>query len=471
MNPKLLKIYSRIPFPLRGMAASAWGYYLRSWRYGRETEKLVKEALARESWTSKEWHVWQQKKLLEVLREAVTHVPYYRDYWKQRKGSGENAVWEKLENWPILTKEIIRQNPSAFLSEKSSHKKLYKENTGGTTGTPLNLWFEKSAVREWYALFEARWRRWNGVSLADRWAIIGGQQIAAGRTKPPFWVWNSAFQQLYVSSYHLFPEVVCECLNVMKRREIRYLMGYSSAIHFLALEIIRQQIVPPSLKVILTNAEALLPEQRMTIEKAFQCPVRETYGMSEAVAAASECSHHRLHLWPEAGYLEVVDGKGVKTEPGVTGDFVCTGFINGAMPLIRYAVGDRGSLSQGTSDGCACGRGLPLLGSLEGRTHDLVTLKDGRQVWYFPTIYLGLPIREAQVIQEEFDVFRILLSSERPLREAEEKLLLERFQARTGTTDVKIEYCTLIPREKNGKFRAVISRVKDSGRGTSGAPA
>lgn len=452
-----MKIYSQMPFPLRGAAASLWGYYLCSWRYGSETERLVEETLARESWTHEQWKNWQRTRLLEVLRRAAGDVPYYRDYWSHEK----SGSWERLENWPILTKEEIRKTPRAFISEKSRQERLYGEQTGGTTGTPLNLWFDKKAVRQWYGLFEARWRRWYGVSRNDRWAIIGGQQVAAGLKKAPFWVWNAGLRQLYISAYHLFPEVTGSCLDAMKHAKVRYLIGYTSAIHFLASEIIRQNFSPPSLKVIITNAEPFSSEQRAVIEKAFQCPVRETYGMSETVAAASECDHKSLHLWPEAGYLEVIDNKGSEVAPGEIGEFICTGFLNEAMPLIRYAVGDRGSKRDPAfENGCACGRGLPLLGAVQGRTHDIVTLKDGRQIWYFNPVFAGIPIREAQVIQEEPDIFRILISSERPLEESEEKIILERFQARAGSVSVNIESCPYIPRDKNGKFRAVI--VKNS---------
>ena len=50
-----LKIYHRLPCPLRVLAADARGYYLRWWRYGPETERLVEEALERETWSPERW--------------------------------------------------------------------------------------------------------------------------------------------------------------------------------------------------------------------------------------------------------------------------------------------------------------------------------------------------------------------------------------------------------------------------------
>ena len=48
-----------------------------------------------------------------MLHRAATRVPYYRDYWTERRRGGDTASWEVLENWPILNKEILRQNARA----------------------------------------------------------------------------------------------------------------------------------------------------------------------------------------------------------------------------------------------------------------------------------------------------------------------------------------------------------------------
>jgi phenylacetate-CoA ligase len=122
------------------------------------------------------------------------------------------------------------------------------------------------------------------------------------------------------------------------------------------------------------------------IEAAFGCRAVETYGMGEAVAAASECEKGSMHLWPEYGIVEVVDG-----------EFICTGLLNADMPLIRYRVGDRGTISD---EKCACGRNLPIVESIEGRSDDVLYAADGREVGTIgPVFSKNLPILEAQVVQ------------------------------------------------------------------------
>ena len=110
----------------------------------------------------------------------------------------------------------------------------------------------------------------------------------------------------------------------MERYKIRYLFGYTSALHALAQGAASVDFGRLELAVAITNAEPVLDYQREAIAGAFACPVRETYGMSEIVAAAGECEAGRLHLWPEVGWLEVREG----TDPvsrGRSGEFISTG--------------------------------------------------------------------------------------------------------------------------------------------------
>ena len=191
------------------MAASLRGLSLRRWRYGPETERLIAEAFEREHWSAEQWKLWQQKRLADVLERAATLVPYYREYWLQRRRRGDQSSWEVLENWPILKKEVLRENPLGFVADDCDVRRMYREHTSGTTGKPLNLWWTRQTVRAWYALFEARVRMWHGVSRNDNWAILGGQLVTPFRqSQPPFWVWNATSHQLYMSSYHLSPDYI-----------------------------------------------------------------------------------------------------------------------------------------------------------------------------------------------------------------------------------------------------------------------
>ena len=400
MNSLALRFYHALPNAGRSFAAGLHGRRLNSWRYGPETDGLVEQALSRDRWTPEQWQVWRTERLAYVLHRAATRVPYYRALWSARRQRGDGASWEYLEHWPILEKTALRENPLAFVADDCDVRRMYREGTSGTTGKPLTLWWSRETSRAWFALLEARARVWNGVSRHDRWAILGGQMVTPfDRTSPPFWVWNGAMNQLYLSSFHLSPDFLPSYIDALCRYRVRYLLGYSSCLYLLANAVLRSGRRDVAMQVVIANAEGLHDFQRAAIAEAFQCPVRETYGMAEIAAAASECGAGALHQWPEAGIVEIAapDGR----ENGIAaGDLICTGLLNADMPLIRYRVGDAGAMATPRA-GCACGRRLPLFGPVHGRSNDLIVTRDGRRVYWLNPVFYGLPVQEAQIIQEK----------------------------------------------------------------------
>ena len=315
-------------------------------------------------------------------------------------------------------------------------------------------------MKLWYALFEARWRYWYGVSRHDRWAILGGQLVApVEQETPPFWVWNAGLNQLYMSTLHLAPRHIAAYLKALKEYKITYIWGYASSLHALAQMAAEQGLEPPALKVAISNAEALLPHQRESISGFFGCPVRNTYGMAEAVAAGSECEYGIMHTWPDAGIIEVLkDGSDQPVAPGGVGRLICTGLINKDMPLIRYEVGDRGALAA-TVARCACGRTLPVLEKIEGRTIDNIVTADGRRIFWLNPVFYGLPLREAQIVQESLEALEVKVVPASGYSSSDTETIITRLKERVGNMNVAVAIVEDIPRSANGKFRSVINKV------------
>ncbi|HTL94987.1 MAG TPA: hypothetical protein VL157_05555 [Gemmatimonadaceae bacterium] len=465
MNRRLVGLYHRLPTPARNAAAAMRGLYLRAWRYGPETDRMADEAIEREQWSAAQWAAWRSERLGTVLERAATRVPYYRDQWAARRRAGDRASWEVLENWPTLEKETVRQLGIGLLADDCDSRRMFHEHTSGTTGTSLDLWWSRVTVRAWYALFEARWRRWYGVTRHDRWAIIGGQLVTpVARRTPPFWVWNPALRQLYLSAYHLAPDLVPFYLDAMRRYRIRHLFGYSSALHALALGAGAGGATNLQLAVVTTNAEPLFPHQREAITAAFDCPVRETYGMAEIVTAASECAAGRLHEWPEVGIVECVATDAMLGDDESVGDLVCTGLLNDDMPLVRYRVGDRGAWDSDSSP-CGCGRTLPRIARLEGRADDTLFTRDGRAVGRMDPVFKSrAPVREAQIVQEALDRVRVRVVPADGYTSADGVAIAARIRDRLGDVVVTVDEVTEIPRTANGKLRAVICQLPESER-------
>ncbi len=192
------------------------------------------------------------------------------------------------------------------------------------------------------------------------------------------------------------------------------------------------------------------------IFQAFGCQFINTYGMSELVTAASECEYGRLHIWPEAGVAEILsDTEDIQLPMGETGRIICTGLLNTDMPLIRYEVGDRGTLDTGA---CNCKRNMQAFLKIEGRIDDVLITPDGRSVGRLdPVFKTDLDIREAQIVQESFDIVRLRFVPGPHFNNYDE--LVQRLQQRLGSMHVILEPVDKIPRGANGKFKAVISKV------------
>jgi phenylacetate-coenzyme A ligase PaaK-like adenylate-forming protein len=463
MRDSTLKLYHMLPAPARSVAASLRGLYLRTWRYGTETDRLVEEALERERWTPAQWHTWQEERLAYVLHRAATQVPYYREYWRMRRLGGDRSTCELLENWPILEKEPVRANARAFIADDCDPRLMFHEHTSGTTGKSIDVWWRLATVRQWYALFEARCRLWYDVSRHDRWAILGGQLVTpVHQSKAPYWVWNHSLNQLYCSSYHLSPQCMPSYLDALMQYRVRYVWGYTSALFELAQTALDTNHRGIKLAVSITNAEPVFDYQREAIEEAFACELRETYGMAEIVAAASECRSGRMHLWPEVGLVELLERE--SSNGHISGELVCTGLLNADMPLIRYRTGDSGVLPA-DHEQCMCGRTLPTIEKIEGRMDDLLYTPDGRRIGRLdPVFKKGIPIREAQVVQETLNRLRVRFVPAAEYTIDAGLRLIERLQARVGNMDIVLEEVDRVPRTSNGKFRAVVCNLSESER-------
>jgi phenylacetate-CoA ligase len=467
-----IKLFHMLPPPGRSAVASAKGLYLRSQRYGAESDRLTEEALDRELWSRERWDAWQADQLGRLLHRAATRVPYYREHWNERRRRGDQTSWEYLENWPIVEKDTVRERPLEFVADDRPASELVCSNTSGTTGKPMRVYQTRDVMRSWYALFEARWRRWSGLTRENRWAILGGQLVApVEQTRPPFWVWNAPMRQLYMSSYHLRPDLLEHYLDALEEYGIEYLWGYSSSLHALADSAIRAGRTPLTMRVVLTNAEPLHAYQRESIAAAFQCPVKETYGMEEMVAAAAECAEGALHLWPEVGIVEYqTDGR--FAAPGEVGDLLCTGLLNPDFVLIRYRVGDRGAAPM--EDGpCACGRHMRVIQCIEGRLDDLLFTRDGRRIGRLDPLFKDdIPLKEAQIIQETLDTICIRYVRAAGFTSQNEASIAARLRQRVGDVQVRFEPVAALERGPNGKLRAVVCKLpKDERQRLLGAKA
>jgi len=428
--------------------ASVKGYYLNKIRYDQHTQKRIDAYLERESWNKSDWSQWQKKRLQLILHEAKNNVPFYQNYWKGKKTESED-----LNNWPIITKEIINKSPQQFINTKFDIKSLFVDHTSGTTGTPFNIYMDYETVKEQYAFFQARVKEKFSIKLSDKWALIGAQRVTpVNRTSPPFWVYNYFGKQLYLSSLHISDSSALLYLKALRKYQPKYLIGYTNAINEIAAWM-NQNNMTFRMKAVITNAEPLYDFQKKNIESAFQCKTIETFGQAELVCFANTFPNGKMYESPDLGVSEVLE---LNLSPeGEYGKLIATGLLNKAMPLIRYDTNDMVSEIRDFPE-----NGLPEFGKILGRNDDILILNNGRKIVQIDGIFTSeLGMKYGQIIQLDYSDFRIKIVPDATWKPENKEKLKNNLRARLGEAQIRVEVCDSIDKTWAGKFRVIQSQI------------
>jgi len=213
---------------------------------------------------------------------------------------------------------------------------------------------------------------------------------------------------------------------------------------------------------IVATSMMLMDHERRIIEEVCGTPVTNRYGCEEVSLIACECERHDgMHLNADHAVVEFLRDDGSPCAPGEDGRIVVTELVNRGMPMIRYEVGDRGAPADRT---CPCGRGLPLMEGLSGRTADFLRAADGSRVAGISLIentLTGFPgIRQLQLVQErELAVDVNLVPQEGYGPETADRLVASLRAALGRDFAVDIRLVERISQERSGKYRFSICRI------------
>lgn len=446
------RIYTRI--------VSTALFPLQEWLKHHNTVAVRREMERSQWWPAAQILQWQIDRLRVFLCDVQNHVPYYHDLFA-RIGFDPREVTDLagLSRLPFLTKEVIRAQTEALKADNAQG--LARFNTGGSSGEPLIFYIGNERVSHDVA---AKWRatRWWGVDIGDPEIVVWGSPIELGSQDRVRQVRDKLMRTKLLPAFEMSADNLDEFVADIRAMRPKMLFGYPSAIAHIARHAEARGIAMNDLgvKVAFVTSERLYDDQQAQIEKTFGCPVANGYGGRDAGFIAHQCPSGGMHITAEDIIVEIIGPNDEVLAPGQSGEIVVTHLGTRDFPFIRYRTGDVGVLDDQL---CACGRGLPLLKEIQGRSTDFVVAQDGTVMHGLALVYVvrDLPgVKEFKIIQENLDLTRVFLVTEAPFQPENMQTIIEGFKRRLGTrVDIQIEHVAEIPKEASGKFRYIVSKV------------
>jgi phenylacetate-CoA ligase len=411
-------------------------------------------------WPSERIAALQLQRLRAFLVDVGQHVPYYRDLFS-RIGfvPADISSQADLARLPFLTKPLIRAHTDALRHAHADG--LARFNTGGSSGEPLVFYIGRRRVSHDVA---AKWRatRWWGVDIGDPEIVVWGSPIELGKQDHIKHWRDKLLRTQLLPAFEMSEDKLDGFIQTIRRVRPRMLFGYPSALTHIARHAHKRGMAMNDLgiRIAFVTSERLYDDQRTTISEVFGCPVANGYGGRDAGFIAHECPAGSMHLTADDIVVEIVNAQGEVQPSGTAGEIVVTHLATGDFPFIRYRTGDIGVLG---SSACACGRGLPLLQDIQGRSTDFVVAADGTVLHGLSLIYIlrDLPgIQAFKVVQESQALTRVLLVVDGEFSKASIATIVEGFKRRLGQdVEVQVQLVDDIPAEKSGKFRYIISHA------------
>jgi phenylacetate-CoA ligase len=415
-----------------------------------------------------------QDRLAALLRHAATHVPFYRNVCR---GAGvrpeELTGLAHLAVFPVLGKADYREKPAAdFVADNVPAYRRIERSTSGSTGEPLAFSLDRNALPVIFAshLF---YDSWIGLRPFDRYVRIvspPGPVPPAHQAPAGFRVRQEVtrrLQQLYegytqrkLPVWEVDSRRAIEIFHEIEKFRPAFILGYTSALADIGDELrSRGMALTGRPRGVITVAEALTPVRRSAIERYFLAPITNRYGLRELGSwSAQSCTARpeSFHINTELVVCEILRDDGSPAPPGETGRVVLTDLWNFARPFIRYFTGD---LAMADAGPCACGRGFPLMGPIDGRSQECLRTVSGKIIG--PTVlghYLFVyhdhhdAIREYQLVQETRDQVRLSVVPTQGWRDGVGELIQNELENLLGKDmAVRIEKVAEIPPDKSGK--------------------
>lgn len=419
--------------------------------------------LQQSQWWSAEQIRYQQ---FQQLKTLLAHAAIQTDWYGRQSafaelGNHQNPIEEQaFRQLPMLGRGDLQNNLPALTANEipPAHGQRLSLATSGSTGTPLTG-YESEINNFFWGACNLRDHLWHGRDFTTKFAAI---RTKVSRERLPDW------GRAIACAYHTGPAVtldiatpIADQLDWLVDEQPGYLISHASNLQALARQSLSTGAKIDSLQGVISFGEKLPADLSALCEQAWQAPLTDIYSAEEVGYLALQCPDEtrNYHVMAEQLIVEVLDASGDACEPGQWGEVVVTGLHNFAMPLIRYRIGDFARVGEP----CSCGRGLPVITEIMGRSRNMITLADGSQHWpSFPAeLWLAVaPIKQLQLVQHSTQQLLVHYQLEQALSENQQvELRRQLANSLRYSGDITFEHHLTPLTEPGQKFEDFVSRI------------
>lgn len=427
---------------------------------GHETIRILREMEAVDRFSAAELEEYCNRKLRAFIDSCYSRVPYIAASMnKSGVKPADIQTPADLARLPIMTKADVRKNRNSLRSTAAG--KLSTLSTGGSTGEPLVFDLSKRRVASRVACRQ-RIAHWWGLSVGDPEIALWGSPVELTRQDRARKFRDRLMATRLLSAFDMTEAAMARYLDILEEGRWEQIFAYPSSMYQLC-QYARKQgraVRRAGIKVVFVTSEVLYPYQRELISETLGCPVANGYGGRDSGFISHECPQGGMHILTDAILVEVVDGHGKPVPSGEPGEIVATDLYSEDAPFLRYATGDVGVLSNRQ---CGCGRALPIIEKIVGRSNDCIVAPDGRTINDQALVYIlrnidgidSFQIRQLTIRRLHVQIVRNELfrdDAEEILRKAWRALLRD-------DVEITFEYVSSLHNERSGKFRHIVSDV------------
>lgn len=408
------------------------------------------------------WRAYQAKLLDQLVRHARSQTEFYKDRLSPLFRADDTINWERWSEVPILTRSDAQAHFDALCARSfpTAVGSVAEDSSSGSTGMPLR--FLTADVQDLAsACCSERFFNWHGLrpdALTVRIRAARHPDVVYPKGHEVIG-WRAGHTDSRAIDLSILTPVEQQ-LEWLARMKPTYLATYPSNLRELAKHISANKL-DLRFDAIMTFGEMVTDDTRALVQEVFGLPVLDRYGSSEVGHIAGTCPQSlKHHISTEVVLVELVDQNGLPVAPGEIGRVIVTPFYNLAMPFIRYDLGDYAIASPSA---CECGRTLPLLDKIMGRTRNVFRFADGSQVWpvlFSRDLQSFVPNRQFQVVQLTHETVEFRYVPETDDQRDDLAGLTAYLQAklRAGIR-VSLTRVDHIPRSAGGKFEDYLSLV------------